>query len=324
MLSPHFGWDETVGSPSMPSSGPSAASRLTNWLGFGLLSLGGSAVFGAVLFYLLSGGTRITNPDATDLMWLYENFALWLGSAGGVVTCIGAWILSAAQRASMTELMRASSRGDAGAVASLLAAIGSQARQHDLDRKDVAGRTALIHAAMEGHAECVRLLLRAGAARDLTDGDRGFALDDSPFSWACQRGHAEVVKVLLEHGADANAKRNYAQALLAQSGHPQNAHEKVLIDRLDETLELCLAHGADPNLRFGASAPGNASQYLSNVTPLIYAVQKDRLNAAEMLLGAGAEPSLKDSSGRTALNYASSKDLQALLAKHQKSISGDR
>ena len=67
------------------------------------------------------------------------------------------------------------------------------------------GATALILAAQSGHVEVVRLLLEAGADKDVADDDGATALMEAAY-----RGHVEVVRLLLEAGADKDMASNWA------------------------------------------------------------------------------------------------------------------
>jgi ankyrin repeat protein len=58
------------------------------------------------------------------------------------------------------------------------------------------GTTPLHFASHEGHLAVVRLLLEAGAAKDVSNAHGATALH-----LAARRGHLEVVKVLLDFGA---------------------------------------------------------------------------------------------------------------------------
>ena len=66
------------------------------------------------------------------------------------------------------------------------------------------GTTALMHAAVHGHAAIVRRLLRAGADIKLRDADGRSAL-----RFATEKGHAECVAAIKEHVAAA-ARRQAA------------------------------------------------------------------------------------------------------------------
>ena len=67
----------------------------------------------------------------------------------------------------------------------------------DPDLLDVQGRTALTRASVSGHAKLVRLLLEAGANKDVADNGGRTGL----------QGHAEIVRFLLEDGASKDLAR---------------------------------------------------------------------------------------------------------------------
>ncbi|CAK9116812.1 unnamed protein product [Durusdinium trenchii] len=64
------------------------------------------------------------------------------------------------------------------------------------------GLTALMLAAANGHVEVARLLLNAGADKDLQDKKGSTAL-----ILAAQQGHAEAARLLLQAGADKALER---------------------------------------------------------------------------------------------------------------------
>jgi hypothetical protein len=88
-------------------------------------------------------------------------------------------------------LRAAASSGDVGAVGELLA------QRVDVDDANEYGATALILAALNGHAEVVRALLDAGADPDLADAFYG----RSPLEWATLAGSDEVVSMLFVAGS---------------------------------------------------------------------------------------------------------------------------
>ena len=65
------------------------------------------------------------------------------------------------------------------------------------------GRSPLAHVSAKGHIELVRLLLKAGAAKDKVDNAGA-----TPLWLASAGGHSKVVRLLLEAGADKNLTRN--------------------------------------------------------------------------------------------------------------------
>ena len=72
----------------------------------------------------------------------------------------------------------------------------------DRNLRDVCGETALMAASSEGHAEIVRLLLEAGADKDMKDGTSRSNL--TALMLATSKGHVEIVSLLLDAGANPN------------------------------------------------------------------------------------------------------------------------
>ena len=89
------------------------------------------------------------------------------------------------------------------------------------------GRSALMCAALNGHAALVRAFAEAGANVDWKDHD-----SQTPMSSACRRGHPAVVKALIEAGVDIHQRINgsfkTAVWMAAEAGHVDAV--KVLLD----------------------------------------------------------------------------------------------
>tara|TARA_Y100001970_G_scaffold36092_1_gene44617 strand:+ start:359 stop:1027 length:669 start_codon:yes stop_codon:yes gene_type:complete len=85
--------------------------------------------------------------------------------------------------------------------------------------------TALHYAAYEGHTEIVKLLLDAGADKDVM-----VFLAQTPLHWALMEGHTEIVKLLLDVGARAHGIGGYETPLhvAARDGHTEIV--KLLLD----------------------------------------------------------------------------------------------
>lgn len=60
------------------------------------------------------------------------------------------------------------------------------------------GRTPLIHAAMEGRVEAMKILLEHRAVIDAVDDELRY----TALHWAAHRGHAEAAKLLLENNCN--------------------------------------------------------------------------------------------------------------------------
>jgi len=127
-------------------------------------------------------------------------------------------------------------------------------------------QTAPLRVAAGHYPKLVPVLLAAGADPSLKD-DRG----QTPLAAAAGSGLSETVKMLLAAGADPNAADN--------DGTPPLSCAVVARDPAG-TIKVLLAAKADPN---GGSR--NA--------PLLAAIRKPDIAAAELLLQAGADPNRK-------------------------------
>ena len=193
---------------------------------------------------------------------------------------------------------------------------------------------ALWYACIEGHAESVRDLIRAGADINITvpelDHDPS-AVGDCPLNAAATRGYEECVRLLIEAGADVDRNAppeggQFPLLMAAESGHAEVVG--MLIDAgadvsqvnpENKTHALCgavrnghsrivsriLEAGADPNLRSGP-----------NGRPVInYAVNDGRIDIVRILIKHGADIDAVDSRfGHTALVTAASQGHAAILA----------
>lgn len=133
-----------------------------------------------------------------------------------------------------------------------------------------------------GHAEALAVVKQvhkeAGTPNTVEPADDGF----SGLYWVCLRGHLYAAQWLLSQGAEPNGDnggRLPGSLLAAVSG---GNHEVV---------RLLIEAGADVN-----------SQDAQNDTPLLKAVNYADLRSCELLLDAGANPSLQNVAGLCALN----------------------
>ncbi len=108
----------------------------------------------------------------------------------------------------------------------------------------------------------------------------------TPLHLAAAFGTPQAVDMLLQHGAQVdvwsqNAARN------------QPLHAVVALSRIPETVNLLLAHGADPN---AIQAGG--------FTPLFSAASANRRDIAEILVKNGAHAHHRSDLGKTAMDFA--------------------
>ncbi|CAD5221823.1 unnamed protein product [Bursaphelenchus xylophilus] len=164
----------------------------------------------------------------------------------------------------------------------------------DVDDIDNDGWSALLCASHQGHAQCVRLLLEAGASVDQPD-----LMGWTPLMWACYKNRIDAVKVLLEFHAHINivGEEDGLTPMIIASGRGYY-----------EIVHLLLENNAEVNAsdKFGSTA-------------LIWAARKGYLDIVEELLNAGAELDAVGMYSSTALMLATRgchlKTVEALLAR---------
>lgn len=200
----------------------------------------------------------------------------------------------------------------------------------DINSRDADGMTLLMLTASKGHAELAASLLSRGADIAATCEKEN---DFDAMMMACAAGHLEVARLFLDHGVDVN--KRYApgsslgrvgnQTLLgfaANRGHldvcrllvSRGADMEIVADSgytalmwalvngaSQEAAELLLDLGANPDPK-SAPIPAYAGALSS---PLIMAARNRLTRVARQLIDAGVDLDALDSSGWTALKYAS-------------------
>jgi len=142
------------------------------------------------------------------------------------------------------------------------------------------GRTALHTAVTAGQTHIVQLLLERGVQPEKRNGEI--------LREAIIKRNPDIVRLLLAAGADANRTDNYNRNVLSEAAcfNPP------------EVIDMLIKAGANVNLV-------SADHFRS--TPLISACKlqnQDPVEVVRLLLAAGADASVKDANGKTALDYA--------------------
>jgi ankyrin repeat protein len=191
---------------------------------------------------------------------------------------------SSSNAGSYDDFFAAVERDSAPMVASLLE------RGFDPNTLDPQGQHGLILALRAGALNVVDVLLDD----DATNVEVRTAKDESPLMLASLKGFAEVCKKLIDRDADVN-KPGWTPLHYATTG----GHLRV--------MQLLL----DKHAYIDAASPNGS-------TPLMMAALYASPSAVKLLLDAGADPSLKNNLGLTAIEFARNAqrtDVMELIAK---------
>jgi ankyrin repeat protein len=220
-----------------------------------------------------------------------------------------------------TALMAAAQSGHFEVVRALLAG-GA-----DVNVKNEIGAIALMDAAKNGHVEVVKVLLEGGADVNAQE-EEGF----TALTIAAGKGNVAVARVLLKGKANVNEKtKNGVTALMAAANEGHVEVVKALLagranvdaQNVDGWTALIFAanHGhvevVINLLAGGADVNAQAAQAANGWTALIFAANKGHVEVVRNLLADSADVNLKDSKGKTAIDYATGKKEIIELLKKQ-------
>ena len=193
------------------------------------------------------------------------------GNTAEVVALLGRGADANARRddSRQTPLMGAAEAGHEGVVRRLLEH-GAQ-----INAANKYGETALTLAADGGHTAVVSALLDWGADVNVVD-----EFGDTPLLNAAWGEHEDALRLLLRHRADPNVPNRVGQTAMTTALAFERRH----------ILTILLEGGADPDLRH------------HDQTPLMMALGDEE--AVRLLLAHGADTSLRDKHGKTALRIA--------------------
>jgi ankyrin repeat protein len=190
----------------------------------------------------------------------------------------------------------------------------------DIDGSTYPGETALCYASRYGHLDIVKLLLTRRAkvsGPDIVD----------PIIFAVSMGHSEIVSRLLEEGSGPNLRDKHGTPLVATAA--RRGYDKIVSALVAYQADINLANkfGSTPLIEavLGAGLPSRHTAVIAallasgadvnhrnsydiitegGATALILAACVNRLDIVEQLVQAGANVTIKDDKGRTALSHA--------------------
>jgi hypothetical protein len=152
-----------------------------------------------------------------------------------------------------------------------------------VDSSDASGRTALMIATHANAIDAARVLIEAGA--DVNAKDR---LHDSPYLYAGAEGRLEILKMTVAAGADLKAVNRYGGTALIPAAH----HGHVEVVRYLLTTKTDIDH-----VNFLGWTALLEAVILGDGGPTYQEI-------VDLLLKAGAETSIGDKEGVTALEHA--------------------
>lgn len=166
-----------------------------------------------------------------------------------------------------------------------------------VDSADASGRTALMIATHANAIDAARVLIEAGADVNATD-----HLNDSPYLYAGAEGRLEILKMTVAAGADLKAVNRYGGTALIPAAH----HGHVEVVRYLLTTKTDIDH-----VNFLGWTALLEAVILGDGGPTYQEI-------VDLLLKAGAEISIGDKEGVTALEHAQSRgqtEITQLLEK---------
>jgi ankyrin repeat protein len=229
----------------------------------------------AAVRQLLAAGAAVNDADAegtTPLHW-----AVWADDVPTVEALLrGGANARASNVFTLTPLAIAAEHGNAAIVRRLLQA-GATA-----DGVDAAGETVLMTAVRSGSVETVRLLIEAGAAVDAFEPQ----LRLTPLMWAARTNSGAIARLLIDKGASLEARtRVGAKPAARPPGTGGGSHGVGIV-------------------RSGVPPQGEQQPTPGGMTPLLFAARDGAVDAARVLIDAGAELNAADPNGMTPLLMA--------------------
>ena len=182
----------------------------------------------------------------------------------------------------------------------------------DMPNNDGRGTFALFVASRLGHLDVVKLLLDHGAELDKQTSD-GF----SALMGASIDGHCDVMELLISKGANVNmqASSGISSLMVASEGGHCNAAALLIENGAEMDLQAS-HHGGFALLAASQGGHCDVVQLLATkgaklnmqahngFTPIIMALSQGKKEAAMLLIELGADTSIRDNSGKDAMDWA--------------------
>jgi ankyrin repeat protein len=165
------------------------------------------------------------------------------------------------------------------------------------------GETAFMTCARTGSVEAVKMLLDAGANVDAREARQ----EQTALMWAVAQGHPQVVKLLVDRGADIRARTKSSGPVAVGTGFGDAASrfEVPLSQGGFTPLLFAARHGDIEAARILLDAGADVNEAAADgMSSLLIAADSGHEEFSLFLLERGANPNVADSNGMTPLHFA--------------------
>ncbi|HEY9094337.1 MAG TPA: ankyrin repeat domain-containing protein [Hydrogenophaga sp.] len=170
-------------------------------------------------------------------------------------------------------LFRAAASDDEAAI------VGMVLKGLNVGTQDETGQTALLIAAREGSLKVARFLMKQPIVKVNAKNKQ----DESPLMMAALKGHLELARELIAHKADVNKPGWTPLHYACSNPQPESRDMAALL--------------LENHAYIDAESP-------NKTTPLMMAAHYGHADAVKLLLEEGADPSLRNEQGLTAVDFA--------------------
>ncbi|HEV2601148.1 MAG TPA: ankyrin repeat domain-containing protein [Candidatus Babeliales bacterium] len=183
--------------------------------------------------------------------------------------------------------------------------------------REVGGKTALMVVANQGILDSAQLLIKLKADVNAKDDNGETALMYAAASPA--ETAVEVAKLLVEAGADINAENVRGRTALQLAKAHRRGHVVDYLESLELLSDIFKAIDHPDAMQWIKKFPkeqivsDRRDSTIPGWTPLIYAVQKNKLDVVQFLVKAGVDIEAISSSSMTALMYAAASGNLAIV-----------
>ncbi len=161
-----------------------------------------------------------------------------------------------------------------------------------VDSRDSWGRTALLIATYHNSLEAARFLIGAGADVNAKDNRQ-----DSPYLYAGAEGRLDILKMTIAAGADLASTNRYGGTALTPAAH--HGHVEVVRYLLTTDVDIDQINHLGWTALLEAVILGDGGPSYQRIVTL--------------LVDAGADTSIRDGNGKTALDNAQARGYSAII-----------